>query len=95
MHVYFLPIFVLSFPQQRDIYYEDPSVYGSQSCLDELVDNISCMLRVPRHLLHVVSLHYSVSHIHRTDRDLLVEFSGVQIENNIREATKTLLVCIS
>ena len=43
-----LPLF------HRDIFYQDPSVFGSQSCLDEIVDTISCMLRVPRNRLHIV-----------------------------------------
>lgn len=38
------------------MYYQDPSLFGSQHVLDGIVDNISCMLKVPRWELHVVSL---------------------------------------
>ena len=39
----------------RDIFYGDASMFGTQSCLDEIVETISCMLRVPRNRLHIVS----------------------------------------
>ncbi|XP_069128529.1 meiotic recombination protein SPO11-like isoform X2 [Argopecten irradians] len=38
---------------KRDIYYHDVSGFGSQSQLDEAVDNISCLLDTPRWSLHV------------------------------------------
>lgn len=40
----------------RDIYYQDPEFFGSQHVLDGIVDNISCMLHVPRWSLHVVRI---------------------------------------
>ena len=45
----------------RDIYYQDPELFGSQHMLDGIVDNISCMLYVPRWHLHVVSAYLFVS----------------------------------
>ena len=39
----------------RDIYYSDVVFFGSQSIVDDIIDNLSCMIRVPRHSLHVVS----------------------------------------
>ena len=38
----------------RDLYYQDVQLYGSQGTVDHIVDNISCMLGVPRWQLHVV-----------------------------------------
>ena len=29
-------------------------VFGSQSTLDDIIDNLSCMLKVPRWKLHIV-----------------------------------------
>jgi len=40
----------------RDIYYSDVVFFGSQSIVDEIIDNLACMLKVPRHCLHVVSV---------------------------------------
>ena len=46
----------------RDIYYSDVVFFGSQSVVDEIIDNLACMLKVPRHCLHVVSVtHRSLS----------------------------------
>ena len=39
----------------RDLYYQDTQQFGSQTMVDDIVDNISCMLRIPRWDLHVVS----------------------------------------
>ncbi|XP_060602470.1 meiotic recombination protein SPO11-like isoform X2 [Ruditapes philippinarum] len=43
------------FCTKRDIYYQDPSLFGSQHMLDGIVDNISCMLEIPRWQLHVLA----------------------------------------
>ncbi|KAF5901521.1 meiotic recombination protein SPO11, partial [Clarias magur] len=42
-----------SYVTKRDIYYNDPQLFGSQKILDAIVDDISCLLRVPRRSLHV------------------------------------------
>ena len=47
---------VYAFVLRRDLYYQDTQVFGSQTCVDAIVDNISCMLRVPRACLHIVSI---------------------------------------
>lgn len=39
----------------RDIYYNNTQLFGSQNTVDHIVDDISCMLKVPRRSLHVVS----------------------------------------
>ncbi|XP_071964892.1 meiotic recombination protein SPO11-like [Antedon mediterranea] len=44
-----------TFSTKRDIYYRDPQLFGSQSVVDELADNIACMLSVPRHHLHLLA----------------------------------------
>lgn len=38
----------------RDIYYNDTQLFGSQTSVDSIVDDISCLLKVPRRALHVV-----------------------------------------
>uniref|UniRef100_A0A4W4EQ67 DNA topoisomerase (ATP-hydrolyzing) n=1 Tax=Electrophorus electricus TaxID=8005 RepID=A0A4W4EQ67_ELEEL len=39
----------------RDIYYNDPQLFGSQKTLNSIVDDISCMLKIPRRSLHVLA----------------------------------------
>lgn len=39
----------------RDIYYSDVPFFGNQGVVDSIVDNLACMLKVPRYCLHVVS----------------------------------------
>lgn len=38
----------------RDIYYNNTQLFGSQKSVDAMVDDISCLLKVPRRALHVV-----------------------------------------
>lgn len=38
----------------RDIYYNHTQLFGSQTSVDVIVDDISCLLKVPRRALHVV-----------------------------------------
>ncbi|XP_036803275.1 meiotic recombination protein SPO11 isoform X2 [Oncorhynchus mykiss] len=40
---------------KRDIYYNDTQLFGSQRTVDSIVDDISCMLKVPRRRLHVAT----------------------------------------
>ncbi|KAA0706888.1 Meiotic recombination protein SPO11 [Triplophysa tibetana] len=44
-----------SYATKRDIYYNDPQLFGSQKTVDSIVDDISCMLKVPRRSLHVLA----------------------------------------
>ncbi|XP_042072153.1 meiotic recombination protein SPO11 isoform X1 [Haplochromis burtoni] len=39
----------------RDIYYNNTKLFGSQKAVDSIVDDISCMLKVPRRSLHVLA----------------------------------------
>lgn len=45
----------------RDIYYNNTQLFGSQTTVDNIVDDISCMLKIPRRSLHVVSVHVWVT----------------------------------
>ncbi|XP_068609581.1 meiotic recombination protein SPO11 [Brachionichthys hirsutus] len=40
---------------KRDIYYNHTQLFGSQRTVDRIVDDISCMLKVPRRSLHVLA----------------------------------------
>ncbi|CAM9734613.1 unnamed protein product [Lampetra planeri] len=40
---------------KRDIYYQYPTLFRSQTIVNNIVDNIACLLRVPRDCLHVQS----------------------------------------
>ncbi|XP_062460047.1 meiotic recombination protein SPO11 isoform X2 [Pezoporus occidentalis] len=42
-----------TYATKRDIYYSDILLFGSQSVVDNIINDISCMLRIPRRSLHV------------------------------------------
>uniref|UniRef100_UPI0037E8211D meiotic recombination protein SPO11 n=1 Tax=Semicossyphus pulcher TaxID=241346 RepID=UPI0037E8211D len=44
-----------SYSTKRDIYYNNTQLFGSQKTVDSIVDDISCMLKVPRRSLHVLA----------------------------------------
>ncbi|KAL4655257.1 meiotic recombination protein SPO11 [Arapaima gigas] len=44
-----------SYATKRDIYYSDTQLFTSQRTVDSVVDDISCMLKVPRRSLHVLA----------------------------------------
>ncbi|NXE51612.1 SPO11 protein, partial [Dromaius novaehollandiae] len=44
-----------TYATKRDIYYTDTLLFGSQSVVDNIIDDISCMLKIPRRSLHILS----------------------------------------
>ncbi|XP_047457319.1 meiotic recombination protein SPO11 [Mugil cephalus] len=44
-----------SYATKRDIYYNNTQLFGSQATVDSIVDDISCMLKIPRRSLHVLA----------------------------------------
>ncbi|NXN01665.1 SPO11 protein, partial [Sylvia borin] len=44
-----------TYATKRDIYYSDTQLFSSQSVVDEIINDISCMLKIPRRSLHVLS----------------------------------------
>ncbi|XP_074013577.1 meiotic recombination protein SPO11 [Numenius arquata] len=42
-----------TYATKRDIYYSDTLLFGSQSVVDNIINDISCMLKIPRRSLHV------------------------------------------
>ncbi|XP_062058389.1 meiotic recombination protein SPO11 isoform X1 [Lepus europaeus] len=44
-----------TYATKRDIYYTDSQLFGSQTVVDSIIDDISCMLKVPRRSLHISS----------------------------------------
>ncbi|XP_046897162.1 meiotic recombination protein SPO11 isoform X4 [Hypomesus transpacificus] len=44
-----------SYATKRDIYYNDTQLFGSQRIVDSIVDDLSCLLRIPRRKLHVLA----------------------------------------
>ncbi|NXO38482.1 SPO11 protein, partial [Locustella ochotensis] len=44
-----------TFATKRDIFYSDTLLFGSQSVVDQIINDISCMLKIPRRSLHVLS----------------------------------------
>ncbi|XP_069727901.1 meiotic recombination protein SPO11 isoform X2 [Phaenicophaeus curvirostris] len=39
----------------EDIYYSDTLLFGSQGVVDNIINDISCMLKIPRRSLHILS----------------------------------------
>ncbi|XP_023154992.2 meiotic recombination protein SPO11 [Amphiprion ocellaris] len=44
-----------SYATKRDIYYNNTQLFGSQRTVDTIVDDISCLLKIPRRSLHVLA----------------------------------------
>ncbi|NP_001008200.1 meiotic recombination protein SPO11 [Xenopus tropicalis] len=44
-----------TYTTKRDIYYNDVQLYGSQTVVDNIVSDLSCMLKIPRINLHILS----------------------------------------
>ncbi|XP_074066420.1 meiotic recombination protein SPO11 isoform X2 [Macrotis lagotis] len=44
-----------TYATKRDIYYTDIQLFGNQSVVDNIIIDISCMLKVPRRNLHILS----------------------------------------
>lgn len=44
-----------SYATKRDIFYNDTQLFASQLTVDHIVDDISCLLKVPRRSLHVLA----------------------------------------
>ncbi|NWV05423.1 SPO11 protein, partial [Ptilonorhynchus violaceus] len=44
-----------TYATKRDIYYSDTLLFGTQSVVDQIINDISCMLKIPRRNLHVLS----------------------------------------
>ncbi|KAM4691971.1 meiotic recombination protein SPO11 [Rhinophrynus dorsalis] len=44
-----------TYATKRDIYYNDIQFYGSQTVVDNIVNDVSCMLKIPRRSLHILS----------------------------------------
>ena len=42
----------------RDVYYADKVLFGTQQAVDEVFNDLACMLQVPRSSLHVVNMLY-------------------------------------
>nr|XP_057908206.1 meiotic recombination protein SPO11 isoform X2 [Doryrhamphus excisus] len=44
-----------SYATKRDIFYNDPQLFGSQRTVDRIVDDVCCMFKVPRRALRVLA----------------------------------------
>ncbi|KAM5305143.1 meiotic recombination protein SPO11 isoform 3-T3 [Glossophaga mutica] len=44
-----------AYATKRDIYYTDSQLFGNQTTVDNIINDISCMLKVPRRCLHILS----------------------------------------
>uniref|UniRef100_A0A8D0H3Z9 DNA topoisomerase (ATP-hydrolyzing) n=1 Tax=Sphenodon punctatus TaxID=8508 RepID=A0A8D0H3Z9_SPHPU len=44
-----------TYATKRDIYYTDTLLFGNQSVVDNIINDISCMLKTPRRSLHILS----------------------------------------
>ncbi|XP_036989523.2 meiotic recombination protein SPO11 isoform X1 [Artibeus jamaicensis] len=44
-----------TYATKRDIYYTDSQLFGDQATVDSTINDVSCMLKVPRRCLHILS----------------------------------------
>ncbi|XP_070600675.1 meiotic recombination protein SPO11 [Erythrolamprus reginae] len=44
-----------TYATKRDIFYTDTVLFGNQNVVDNIINDISCMLKIPRRTLHVLS----------------------------------------
>ncbi|XP_066093324.1 meiotic recombination protein SPO11 isoform X2 [Saccopteryx bilineata] len=44
-----------TYATKRDLYYTDSQLFGNQTVVDNIINDISCMLKVPRRCLHILS----------------------------------------
>ncbi|XP_007949700.1 meiotic recombination protein SPO11 [Orycteropus afer afer] len=44
-----------TYATKRDIYYTDSQLFGSQTIVDNIINDVSCMLKAPRRSLHILS----------------------------------------
>ncbi|CAH2303074.1 meiotic recombination SPO11 isoform X1 [Pelobates cultripes] len=44
-----------TYATKRDIYYNDVQLYGSQIVVDNIINDVSCMLKIPRISLHILT----------------------------------------
>ncbi|XP_017670672.1 PREDICTED: meiotic recombination protein SPO11 [Lepidothrix coronata] len=60
-----------TYATKRDIYYSDTLLFGSQSAVDHIINDISCMLKIPRRSLHILSTTkgFVAGHLSYTEED--------------------------
>ncbi|XP_067143266.1 meiotic recombination protein SPO11 isoform X2 [Centruroides vittatus] len=44
-----------TYSTKREIYYQNINLFGSQNTLNTIIDDISCLLKVPRNQLHIMA----------------------------------------
>ncbi|XP_040132476.1 meiotic recombination protein SPO11 isoform X4 [Ictidomys tridecemlineatus] len=63
-----------TYATKRDIYYTDSQLFGTQTVVDDIINDISCMLRVPRRSLHIaVAVPSNIQGIRNAKFLLIVE----------------------
>ncbi|XP_072489564.1 meiotic recombination protein SPO11 isoform X4 [Notamacropus eugenii] len=63
-----------TYATKRDIYYTDIQLFGNQSAVDNIINDISCMLKVPRRNLHIaVAVPSNIQGIRNAKFLLIVE----------------------
>ncbi|XP_077729795.1 meiotic recombination protein SPO11 isoform X8 [Canis aureus] len=63
-----------TYATKRDIYYTDSQLFGNQTVVDNIINDISCMLKVPRMSLHIaVAVPSNIQGIRNAKFLLIVE----------------------
>ena len=57
-------IFFIRLRLRRELFYQHVNLFTSQSCLDEVVESVSCLLRIPRVHLHIVRTTMAITYIY-------------------------------
>ncbi|XP_036960614.1 meiotic recombination protein SPO11 isoform X3 [Acanthopagrus latus] len=86
-----------SYATKRDIYYNNTQLFGSQKTVDGIVDDISCMLKVPRRSLHVedgtrIDCNSSSAVSSINSRNKLAPLTAVAVSSNI-DGIRNIVSC--
>ncbi|PFX31488.1 Meiotic recombination protein SPO11 [Stylophora pistillata] len=91
-----------TYATKRDIYYSDVPFFGNQNVVDSIIDNIACMLKVPRHCLHVLAASKAIDRldIHSDAKFVLVvekeaSFQRLMDDNVLHRLHPCIVITVS
>uniref|UniRef100_A0A1A8NHA7 DNA topoisomerase (ATP-hydrolyzing) n=1 Tax=Nothobranchius pienaari TaxID=704102 RepID=A0A1A8NHA7_9TELE len=90
-----------SYATKRDIFYSNTQLFSSQKSLDAIIDDISCMLKLPRRSLHVLATSKGLIsgdlcylEADGTRIDCRSTSAAVSVSSNISGITSIEIMCI-
>ncbi|XP_050837984.1 meiotic recombination protein SPO11 isoform X1 [Serinus canaria] len=90
-----------TYATKRDIYYSDTLLFGSQSVVDQIINDISCMLKIPRRSLHVLSTTkgFVAGNLSYTEEDgtkvnCTCSATAVTVPSNVQGIKSVEIMCV-